>query len=211
MLNTLAIDKNGEPSYALEGSVFIAGAVIQWLRDELKIVNDAFETSARALSVNDTAGVYFVPSFTGLGSPYWNMESRGLICGLTRGTNQNHIIRAALEGIAFQVKNVIDGVEKDLNYSLNELLVDGGATKNEFLMQFQSDILRIKINKPENIETTALGVAYLAGLATGFWESYQDLKVMRKIDKIYSPKIEKNETVKIWNGWEDAVKKTILS
>ena len=211
MLNTLAIDKNGEPSYALEGSVFIAGAVIQWLRDELKIVNDAFETSARALSVNDTAGVYFVPSFTGLGSPYWNMESKGLICGLTRGTNQNHIIRAALEGIAFQVKNVIDGVEKDLNYSLNELLVDGGATKNEFLMQFQSDILRIKINKPENIETTALGVAYLAGLATGFWESYQDLKVMRKIDKIYSPKIEKNETVKIWNGWEDAEKKTILS
>ncbi len=208
MINTLSIDSDGNPAFALEGSVFIGGAVVQWIRDELKIINDVRETEKIALSVNNTGGVYFVPAFTGLGAPYWNMDARGLICGLTRGTSQNHIIRAALESIAFQVKDLIDGIQKDLNSDLVELMVDGGVTENNFLMQFQADILGMKINKPKNIETTATGAGYLAGLATGYWESSSELLKVRKVDKIFNSKMEEKERIEIWAGWKRAINRT---
>ena len=209
MINTLACDELGNPVYALEGAVFIGGAVIQWLRDELDFIQNASESEQLALSVKDTGGVYMVPAFSGLGSPYWNMDARGLICGITRGTNKNHLIRAALESIAFQVKDLIDGIQLDLEEPLTELKVDGGATNNNFLMQFQADILDIKINKPLNIETTATGAGYLAGLATGFWVSTSDLISARKVDKIYNSSISFDERRKKWNGWEKAIKRTL--
>ena len=208
MLTTLACDENGNPTYAMEGSVFIGGAVIQWIRDELNLINDAIETEKIAYSIADTGGVYMVPAFTGLGSPYWDMDARGLICGITRGTNKSHLIRAALESIAFQVKDLIDGIAEDLLMPITELKVDGGATNNKFLMQFQADILGFNINKPINIETTATGAGYLAGLATGFWESSQDLISARKVDNIFKPNLSKQKRNKIYAGWKDSIEKT---
>ena len=149
-----------------------------------------------------------VPAFAGLGSPYWDMDARGLICGITRGTNKSHLIRAALESIAFQVKDLIDGIQNDLSMPLTELKVDGGATNNSFLMQFQADILGLDINKPVNIETTATGAGYLAGLATGFWESSESLVTARKVDNIFKSNMRIEKRIEFWTGWKDAIKKT---
>lgn len=209
MLTTLAIDENGNPVYAMEGSVFIGGAVIQWIRDELNFIHDASETEKIANSITDTGGVYMVPAFAGLGSPYWDMDARGLICGITRGTNKSHLIRASLESIAFQVKDLIDGIAQDLSMPLTELKVDGGATNNSFLMQFQADILGFNLNKPVNIETTATGAGYLAGLATGFWDSSKDLVSARKVDTIFKPNMSEEKRTNICSGWKDAVEKTL--
>ena len=210
MINTLACDSMGNPIYALEGSVFIGGAVIQWIRDELKFIKNASESENIANSISDTGGVYMVPAFSGLGSPYWDMDARGLICGITRGTNQKHLIRAALESIAFQVKDLIDAIQLDLSEPLKELKVDGGATNNNFLMQFQADILGLNINKPKNIETTAMGAGFLAGLATGFWKSSDELLTARKIDRIYKPEMSESKKQAIWFGWKNAIKRTLI-
>jgi len=210
MLTTLACDENGKPVYAMEGSVFIGGAVIQWIRDELNLINDASETEKIANSIDDTGGVYMVPAFAGLGSPFWDMDARGLICGITRGTNKSHLIRAALESIAFQVKDLIDGIQQNLSTPLKELKVDGGATNNSFLMQFQADILGFNINKPVNIETTATGAGYLAGLATGFWESSESLVSARKVDNVFRPNMNKEKRKNIWSGWKNAVNRTLI-
>ncbi|MBC8196959.1 MAG: glycerol kinase GlpK [Candidatus Marinimicrobia bacterium] len=209
MLNTLACDEYGNPVYALEGSVFIGGAVMQWIRDELGFIKNASESEDVAMSIENTGGVYMVPAFTGLGSPYWDMDARGLICGITRGTNKSHLVRAGLESIAYQVKDLIDGIQSNLAEPLTELKVDGGATQNDFLMQFQSDILDIKINKPVNIETTATGAGYLAGLATGFWKSSSDLISARKVDKVYHPNIANKKRELLISGWRKAINKTL--
>ena len=209
MLTTLACDKKGNPVYAIEGSVFIGGAVIQWIRDELQLINNAQETEKISFSINDTGGVYIVPAFSGLGSPYWDMDARGLISGITRGTNRSHIVRASLESIAYQVKDILDVIKTDLNAPITELKVDGGATMNQFLMQFQTDIIGININKPENIETTATGAGFLAGLATGFWQNSSELISARKVQNIYSPEMDEDKRKALWNGWKKAIKRTL--
>ena len=208
ILTTLACDFNGNPVYALEGSVFIGGAVIQWLRDEMQIIKDAETTEKIAKSVNSTKGVYIVPAFAGLGAPYWNMEAKGLICGLTRGANKNHIVRAALESIAYQVNDLLNSLKNDMQLELNNMNVDGGASQNNFLMQFQSDISNILIRKPENIESTALGAAILAGLKLNIWSSKNELLRLKKSKTNYKPSMNSNQRKKSLNGWKKAVEKT---
>ena len=208
MLTTVACNKNGKPIYALEGSVFIGGAVIQWLRDELKIIKDAKDTSKIAQKLNDNNGVYIVPAFTGLGAPHWDMNSQGLITGLTRGSNANHLVRASLESIAFQVNDLIDCINKDIKNKITNLNVDGGATQNTFLMQFQSDISKIKIQKPFNIESTALGAALLSGLGSRYWKDLKHLKNNRE-NTTYEPQINKNLRLKLKTEWKSAVKKCL--
>ena len=193
ILTTLACDFNGNPVYALEGSVFIGGAVIQWLRDEMQIIEDAKTTEKIAKSVNSTKGVYIVPAFTGLGAPHWNMEAKGLICGLTRGANKNHIVRAALESIAYQVNDLLNSLKNDMQLELNNMNVDGGASQNNFLMQFQSDISNILIRKPENIESTALGAAILAGLKLNIWSSKNELLRLKKSKTNYKPSMNSSQ------------------
>ncbi|MGL4730601.1 MAG: glycerol kinase GlpK [Clostridium sp.] len=205
LITTIAIGIDNKVQYALEGSVFVGGAVIQWLRDELRIVNDANDTEYFAKKVKDNGGVYIVPAFTGLGAPYWDMYARGAILGLTRGANRNHIIRAALESIAYQTKDVIDAMVEDTGMCLTELKVDGGASSNGFLLQFQSDILGKKVRRPLIRETTALGAAYLAGLAVGFWESKEEIKDKWNIDNEYVPNLEEKEKDKLYKGWKRAV------
>ena len=208
ILTTLACDFNGNPVYALEGSVFIGGAVIQWLRDEMQIIEDAKTTEKIAKSVNSTKGVYIVPAFTGLGAPHWNMEAKGLICGLTRGANKNHIVRAALESIAYQVNDLLNSLKNDMQLELNNMNVDGGASQNNFLMQFQSDISNILIRKPENIESTALGAAILAGLKLNIWSSKNELLRLKKSKTNYKPSMNSSQRKKSLNGWKKAVEKT---
>ena len=208
ILTTLACDFNGNPVYALEGSVFIGGAVIQWLRDEMQIIKDAETTEKIAKSVNSTKGVYIVPAFTGLGAPYWNMEAKGLICGLTRGANKNHIVRAALESIAYQVNDLLNSLKNDMQLELNNMNVDGGASQNNFLMQFQSDISNILIRKPENIESTALGAAILAGLKLNIWSSKNELLRLKKSKTNYKPSMNSSQRKISLNGWKKAVEKT---
>lgn len=210
LLTSIAWQINGKTSYILEGSVFIAGAVIQWLRDELGIISNASETQEMALKIKDNQGVYIVPAFIGLGTPYWNMEARGTITGLTRGTNRNNIVRAALESIAYQTRDVIDCMKKDSGYDLKKLKVDGGACVNDFLMQFQSDILNVDVERPKVVETTALGAAYLAGLATGFWKDEQDIIKNKQIDRVFKTEMDKNESEKFYQGWKKAVEKTLM-
>lgn len=210
LLTSIAWQLNGKTKYILEGSVFIAGAVVQWLRDELGIISNASETQEMALKVKDNQGVYIVPAFIGLGTPYWNMEARGTITGLTRGTNKNNIARAALESIAYQTRDVIDCMKKDSGYDLKKLKVDGGACVNDFLMQFQSDILNVEVERPKVVETTALGAAYLAGLATGFWKDENDIIKNKQIDKTFTPSMESSESEKYYKGWKKAVEKTLL-
>src|SRR5699024_2245640 len=176
LLTTLAVNPDGTPGYALEGSVFVAGAAIQWLRDELEILQNAPESEKYCLSVPDTNGVYVVPAFTGLGAPYWDPYARGAVLGLTRGAGKAHLIRATVESLAYQVSDVIRAMEKDSRIHLNALRVDGGASANNFLMQFQADLLDTKVVRPNCIETTALGAAYLAGLAAGFWKDAGELR-----------------------------------
>ena len=207
-LTTLACNFKGEPTYALEGSVFIGGAVIQWIRDELELINNAKETEEIANSINGTDGVYIVPAFTGLGAPHWDMEARGLITGLTRGSNKKHLIRASLESIAFQVYDLLISLKNDINFNISTMNVDGGASSNNFLMQFQSNIIDIPIIRPDNIETTALGAAMLAGLKVDIWDNENDLMSLQNINKTFKPNINKDEQNNLINGWQKAVIKT---
>lgn len=208
LITTLASDIKGKPTYALEGSIFIAGAAVQWLRDELKIINNSAETEKYAKKVKDTQGVYFVPAFTGLGAPYWNSRARGIITGLTRGANRFHLIRATLESIAYQSKDVFDLMGKESGFGINSLKVDGKACRNNFLMQFQADILNCKIIRPEILDTTAKGAAQMAGLGVGFWAE-NDLKKMQKIDKVFTPKMKPVIRQKLYQGWKESIRKLL--
>ena len=207
LLTTIAVGIDGKVEYALEGSIFMGGATIQWLRDELQLINDAADSEYFAKKEKDTNGAYVVPAFVGLGAPHWDMYARGAIVGLTRGVNRNHIVRAALESIAYQTKDVLDAMEKDSGVELKELKVDGGATANNLLMQFQADILDSKVKRPVVTETTALGAAYLAGLAVGFWESREEISKQWKIDREFDPEMTEEERTKKYTGWEKAVEK----
>ena len=209
LLTTLGINSSGRPCYALEGSVFIGGAVIQWLRDELKLIQHAGESETMAREASTNAGVYIVPAFTGLGAPHWQMEARGSIVGLTRGTNRNHIVRAALESMAYQTYDVFRAMVADTRIFPKELMVDGGAVSNAFLMQFQADILNIPILKPANIESTSLGISYLAGLQTGIWHSSEELLAMHKVQSTYKPAMEPETREKFLNGWQKALRQTM--
>ncbi|MCH2046146.1 MAG: glycerol kinase GlpK [Saprospiraceae bacterium] len=206
LLSTIAWGLDGKVEYALEGSVFIAGAAIQWLRDEVKILDSATDSEYYANKVPDTGGVYVVPAFAGLGAPYWDMYARGAILGLTRGSSKAHIIRATLESLAYQSKDVLDAMEKDANIRLAKLRVDGGACANNFLMQFQADLLNTTVERPQIIETTALGAAYLAGLAVDFWKR-TDLEDDWKINRSFSAQMETNLSDKLYKGWKKAVQK----
>ena len=209
LLTTLACRPGKAPTYALEGSVFIAGAAVQWLRDGLQIIASAAETEALALRVADTGGVFVVPAFTGLGAPYWDPNAHGAILGLTRGTTRAHIVRATLESIALQTADVVTAMRTDAGIELDQLRVDGGAVANNFLMQFQADILGIDVERPTRIETTGLGAAYLAGLALGVWQSTDELESHRKIDKIFSPQIGASQRQQKLEGWKDAVRRVM--
>ena len=209
LLTTIAWGVDGKVEYALEGSIFIGGAVIQWLRDELKVLYNAKESQFYAESVKDTNGVYIVPAFAGLGAPHWNMYARGCVMGLTRGANREHLVRAALESIAYQVKDVLHAMEEDSGLKLAGLKVDGGASANDFLMQFQADILNTNINRPKVVETTALGAAYLAGLAVGFYENKDDIKNSWVMDKEFSSNMDDDKRVKLYKGWKKAVKRSL--
>lgn len=205
LLTTIAAFAD-EPEYALEGSVFVSGAAIQWLRDELKIIDNAPASEEAALSVEDSGGVYVVPAFTGLGAPYWNQDARGMILGLTRGTSRNHIIRATLESLAYQTNDVLGAMIDDLGSAIDDLKVDGGASQNNYLVQFQSDISKIKVVRPKFIETTGIGAAYLAGLYSGFWKDKEELKSHMGIDKEFSSGMSDEEVVDKIKGWNKAVK-----
>lgn len=207
LVTTIAWGMNGKIEYALEGSIFVAGAAIQWLRDELKIIHDAADSEYFAQKVKNSNGIYVVPAFTGLGAPYWDMYARGAIVNLTRGVNRNHIIRATLESIAYQTKDVIEAMIDDSGMNLTALKVDGGATANNFLMQFQSDILNVSIERPEITETTALGAAYLAGLAVGFWKSKGEIAQNYSINKRFKPKMEEEKRNELYKGWQKAVER----
>ncbi|CAG8999056.1 MAG: Glycerol kinase [Candidatus Celerinatantimonas neptuna] len=209
LLTTLAVGSKGEVNYALEGSVFMGGATIQWLRDELGIIHEAQDTNYFASKVNDTNGVYLVPAFVGLGAPYWDPHARGVMVGLTRGANRNHIIRAALESIAFQSRDLLDAMQQDSGLKLASLKVDGGAVANDFLMQFQSDIMGTRVQRPKLTETTALGAALLAGLAVGVWKSTQDIQDCFKIDHTFSPEMSHPERENRYKGWQKAVKRAL--
>ncbi len=208
LVTTVAWQINGKVNYALEGSIFIAGAVVQWLRDELKIISNAKQVETLAGSVPDNGGVYLVPAFAGLGAPHWNQYARGTIFGISRGTNDGHICRAALESIAYQTMEVLKAMEADSGLKIRELRVDGGATANDLLMQFQADVLQVKVVRPEVTEVTAIGAAYLAGLAIGFWRDINEIQQQWKIDRNFEPvvKPEMEQQVKSWNKAVKAVK-----
>ncbi|EMI4153637.1 glycerol kinase GlpK [Vibrio parahaemolyticus] len=206
LLTTLACGPKGEPAYALEGAVFMGGASIQWLRDELKILNGAEDSEYFATKVDTSNGVYVVPAFTGLGAPYWDAYARGTIVGLTRGVNSNHIIRATLEGIAYQTRDVLDAMQADSGIKLANLRVDGGAVANNFLMQFQSDVLNTKVHRPQVTEVTALGAAYLAGLAVGYWNSIDELQDKAVLDRTFEPHDDEEKRNRRYKGWKRAVK-----
>ncbi|AYO13580.1 glycerol kinase [Vibrio owensii] len=206
LLTTLACGPKGEPAYALEGAVFMGGASIQWLRDEMKILAGAEDSEYFATKVDTSNGVYVVPAFTGLGAPYWDAYARGTIVGLTRGVNSNHIIRATLEGIAYQTRDVLDAMQADSGIKLANLRVDGGAVANNFLMQFQSDVLNTKVHRPQVTEVTALGAAYLAGLAVGFWDSIDELQDKAVLDRTFEPHDDEEKRNRRYKGWKRAVK-----
>ncbi|AGA70746.1 glycerol kinase [Desulfitobacterium dichloroeliminans LMG P-21439] len=209
LVSTIAWGMDGKVVYALEGSVFIAGAVIQWLRDELKLIETAADSEYFAGKVSDNGGVYVVPAFTGLGAPYWDMDARGAIVGLTRGSNKNHIIRAALESMAYQTKDILKAMEADSGLLLQLLKVDGGAVSNNLLMQFQADLLGVEVERPQCIETTALGAAYLAGLATGFWSDLEELKGKSRHDRSFEPRMSEELKEKYYQGWKKAVRRVM--
>ena len=210
LLTTIAANQEGEDiQYVLEGSIFAAGATIQWLRDELEIIKTAAETDSIASLVGDSNGVYIVPAFTGLGAPYWDQYARGLIIGLTRGVNRKHLVRAALESIAYQTYDVIKAMEHDSGIEIRDLKVDGGASANNFLMQFQSDILNTGIKRPSCIETTALGAAYLAGLATGYWKDKDDIKENWELSYAFEPKMNDTKRQESIRGWKMAVARSL--
>jgi glycerol kinase len=209
LLTTIAWKINGEVNYALEGSIFIAGAIVQWLRDELGLIQKSADVERLALQVKDTQGVYIVPAFAGLGAPYWNQDARGTITGITRGTNKAHIARAALESIAYQTMDVLNAMQADAGTPIAELRVDGGATANDLLMQFQADLLNCEVIRPEVTEVTAIGAAYLAGLATGFWKDIDEIKAQWQINKTFTAdnKISEDRI----KGWKQAVKAAIAN
>ena len=209
LLTTIAWGLNNEITYALEGAIFMGGASIQWLRDELKLISTSQETEALSLSVPDTSGVYVVPAFTGLGAPYWDMYARGLIIGLTRGVRKEHLVRATLESIAFQTKDVLSAMEADSGIKLNVLKADGGASNNNFLMQFQADMLGVKVERPFVTETTALGAAYLAGLAAGFYPSMDKIRTASRIDREFKPEFTKEKINKKYRQWQKAVERSM--
>lgn len=206
LLTTIAASSQEESQYALEGSVFVAGAAVQWLRDEMRMVRTAGQTEEYCTSVEDTGGVYVVPAFAGMGAPYWDAYARGTIVGVTRGTNKEQFIRATVESMAYQVSDLIEAMEQDSGIPLKQLRVDGGACANNFLMQFQSDILNTQIVRPECIETTALGAAYLAGLAVGYWKDKEEIRKNWKISRIFENSMEKEQQEKLIKGWKRAVK-----
>ena len=205
LVTSIAASSDGKVRYVIEGSVFVGGAVIQWLRDELRFISSAEDSEYFALKAGDNGGVYVVPSFTGLGAPYWDMYSRGAILGLTRGSNRRHIIRAALESIAYQSYDVITAMEQDTGIELRELKADGGASANNFLMQFQADIINARISRPVVRETTALGAAYLAGLAVGFWKDIEEVKKSWTLDAAFEPSMPEADRIKYIDGWHKAV------
>ena len=209
LLTTIAIGLNGRVQYALEGSVFVGGAVIQWVRDELRFISESRDAEYYASKVPDTGGVYLVPAFTGLGAPYWDMYARGALVGLTRGTNRDHIIRAAQESIAYQSWDLVDAMEKDTEIPLSALNADGGASRDKFLMQFQADILNKPVRRPVIRETTALGAALLAGLATGVWSSQEEVKSRMKTDSLYEPAMDEAKRQKLLRGWHKAVGRSL--
>jgi len=208
LLTTIAWGLDGKVEYALEGSIFMAGASVQWLRDEMKMITDAQDSEYYATKVEDTNGVYMVPAFAGLGAPYWDMYARGTMVGLTRGANKNHIIRATLESIAYQTRDVIDAMQADSGIELSELKVDGGATANNFLMQFQSDILGVDVARPVVAETTALGAAYLAGLAVKFWDSKEQIAKNWAVDETFKNEIPEVKRTELYGGWQRAVERS---
>lgn len=209
LLTTIAWKIDNKVTYALEGSIFVGGSVVQWLRDGLHCICSSSEVENLAASVPDTGGVYFVPALTGLGAPYWNQYSRGAISGISRGTTAAHIARAALEGIAYQVYDIVKAMERDSGLSISELKVDGGASRNDLLMQFQSNILATEVLRPRITETTALGAAYLAGLAVGYWDSIDSIRRQWQIEKTFSPKGNANDIQNGLAGWHDAVKRVL--
>lgn len=210
LLTTLACDFKGRPVYALEGSVFIAGAVVQWLRDGLRVIKNSSDTEKAIGDLKDTGGVYVVPAFVGLGAPYWKSDARGLIAGITRGTSAAHLIRACLESIAYQTRDVFDIMQKAFGRPIRELKVDGGACKNNLLMQFQADILNARIFRPKIIELTARGIAHLAGVTMGLWEKSHDLKKQHRIDRMFVPSMNPAVRSRLYKGWLRAVRRTML-
>ncbi len=208
LVTTIAWGIDGKVQYALEGSVFIAGASIQWLRDEMRLIDSAEDSEYMAKKVPDSNGCYVVPAFTGLGAPYWNQYARGVIVGITRGVNKYHIIRATLESIAFETSDVLSAMEKDSGVKLNELKVDGGASANNFLMQTQADLVNATVVRPSCLESTAMGAAFLAGLAVGYWNSKDELRTVLSIDKVYKPSIEEADRKERLNGWKKAVNRS---
>lgn len=205
LITTIAWGAEDTVQYALEGSVFISGATIQWLRDELKILDNAAESEKMARQVSDTAGAYVVPAFTGLGAPYWDSYARGAILGLTRGVNKNHIVRAALESMAYQTNDLIDAMAEDMGHPIQTFKVDGGASANNFLLEFQANIMNMPVYRPQCIETTSLGAAYLAGLATGYWKNQEDILSNWQIDRVFQPEMEETTRTQLLEGWHKAV------
>lgn len=206
LLTTIAASEDGKVRYALEGSVFVSGASIQWLRDELRMIKSAAQSEDYCRAVPDTNGVYVVPAFTGLGAPYWDQYARGAIVGLTRGAAKEHLIRATVESMAYQATDVIHAMEADSGIPLKVLKVDGGASQNNFLMQFQSDILGAEVCRPNCVETTALGAAYLAGLAVGYWADFEDIRQNWSLERTFVPEMEEEKRAKLYKGWKKAVK-----
>ena len=208
LLTTIAYGLDGKINYALEGSIFVSGSAIQWLRDGLRMINSAPQSENYAERVESSEGVYMVPAFVGLGTPYWDAEARGAIFGLTRGTEKEHFIRATLESLCYQTRDVLEAMEKDSDIKVNNLRVDGGAVKNNFIMQFQADLLNVEVERPEVSETTALGAAYLAGLAVKFWDNKDSIANGWKLEKEFKPEMDDKERTKLYKGWKKAVEAT---
>ena len=207
LLSTIAWGIDGKVSYALEGSVFTSGATIQWLRDEMGLISSAAESEEIAASVEDSNGCYFVPAFTGLGAPYWDSSARGTIVGLTRGVSRSHVVRAALESLAYQSYDVVKTMEAEMGEDIGDLRVDGGASANDLLLKIQADILGRKVIRPKCIETTALGAAYLSGLAVGFWKDMEELRQNWATDRVFAPDMDEDRRDRMLKGWHKAVEK----
>ena len=211
LLTTICCDAVGAPAYCLEGSIFVAGAAVQWLRDELKIIDHAEDTDALARQIDDNEGVYLVPAFAGLGAPHWDMNARAALIGLTRGSGRAHFARATLEAIAYQTRDIVEVMNRESGVTLKELRVDGGASANDFLMQFQADILDVSVDRPTLLETTAAGAAYLAGLAVGVWRGPSQLADVIQRERLFTPNMNRQERDRLYRGWQQAVAKTLSS
>ncbi|MDD5429017.1 MAG: glycerol kinase GlpK [Candidatus Omnitrophica bacterium] len=209
LITTLGCGAQGEPVYALEGAIFVAGAAIQWLRDKMGLLTHASQSELMARFVVENEGVYFVPALVGLGAPYWDQDARGAIYGITRGTRPSHIVRAALEAMCYQTKDVVDAMQKDLKLKIRSLKVDGGAAVNNLLCEFQADILRINVIRPKIVETTSLGAAYLAGLAVGFWKNTDEIKRCWAADRVFKPRMPSKTAARLYKGWREAVERTL--